>query len=441
MVYISGTYDIGGDTGTGGIYFIELTEAGSGYTSPPTVTFSNPTSGGRVAQAYTELGSNFIKKINITNGGTGNNNDLSVPHVVLSGGNPSQSAEIGIGPVAYEGDLNFTDSSGSLLNGIYEPYTTLSQSVFGGPVSIYSYGGVYSSQPTVSFYDGNAWLDNGDVVGTKPHLRAIMGTGLNEGKIVSVNIVRAGLGYTSPPNIVITNGGGFTADQLKNYGMVVYYSNLQQDLNRFLVANIPARDAATESDFQDLIDSGVIVVCAAGNDYYKIDIPSGQDYNNYVTVIDYPRLKAESSILTLMEGIVNLYYNRGSSPGSCPNVICVGATEVSSSEHKTDFSSTGPRIDIYAPGNYINSSTYNEGLPDPRNNTFSLCKFSGTSMASPQVAGMIACYAQNNRTINQQDALDFIVNNAEPTVQDGTGYQNLQGGTNKYAYFPGISYQ
>ena len=62
-------------------------------------------------------------------------------------------------------------------------------------------------------------------------------------------------------------------------------------------------------------------------------------------------------------------------------------------------------------------------------------------MASPQVAGMIACYAQNNRTINQQDALDFIVNNAEPTVQDGTGYQNLQGGTNKYAYFPGISYQ
>jgi hypothetical protein len=441
VIYISDGYDIGGDAGIGGVYFVELTEAGSGYTSPPTVTFSNPTSGGRVAQAYTELGSNFIKKINITNGGTGYNNDLSVPFVILSGGNPSQSADISIGPVAYAGDLNFTDSNGSLLNGIYEPYATTEQSVFEGPVSIYSYGGVYSSQPTVSFYDGNAWLDDGTVVGTKPHLRAVMGTDADEGKVVSVDIVRAGSGYTSPPNIVITDGGGFTADQLKNYGMVVYYNTFPQYLNRLFVANIPARDAATDSELQDLMDSGAIVVCAAGNDYYKIDTNSGQDYNNYVSVIDFPRLKAESSILNLNENIININYNRGSSPGSCPGVICVGATEVGSTEYKTDFSSTGPRVDVYAPGDYINSSTYTDGLPDPRNNDYCIAKFSGTSMASPQVSGMLACYAQNNRTINQLAAYNFIVDNARPTVQNGTGYQNLQGGTNKYAYFPGISYQ
>jgi len=440
LIYLSGAYNVGGDAGTGGVYFIELTEAGSGYTSPPTITFSNPATGGRVAQAHTELGSSFIKKINITNGGTGYSNDIYVPYVILSGGNPSESADISVGEVAYNGGLNLTTNSGSLLNGIYEPYVNTEQSYFGGPVSIYSNGGVYSSQPIVSFYDGNTWNDDGTVVGTKPHLRAVMGTGLNAGKIVSVDIVRAGSGYTSPPNIVITNGGGFTANQLKNYGMVVYYNNSKRDLNRLIVSSIPARDAAEDSDIQDLINSGVIVVCAAGNEYHKIDVPSGLDYNNYVSVIDLPLLKAESSILTKSEHSIIMYYNRGSSPGSCPGVICVGAAEAAATERKTDFSNTGPRVDVYAAGQYINSSTYSEGLPDPRNNSFCLAKFSGTSMASPQVAGMLACHAQNNRTINQQDALNFIINNAKPTVQDGTGYQSLQGGTNKHVYFPGISY-
>jgi hypothetical protein len=440
LIYLSSGYNIGGDAGTGGVYFIELTEAGSGYTSPPTITFSNPAPGGRVAQAHTELGSNFIKKINITNGGTGYSNDYSVPYVILSGGNPSESADISLGEVAYNGTEALTDINGSLLNGIYEPYVTTEQSYYGGPVSIYSYGGVYSSRPTVSFYDGNSWNDDGSVVGTKPHLRAVMGTGLNAGKIVSVDIVKAGSGYTSPPNIVITNGGGFTADQLKNYGMVTHYNNSKRDLNRLIVSSIPARDAAEDSDIQDLINSGVIVVCAAGNEYHKIDVPSGLDYNNYVSVIDLPLLKAESSILTKSEHSIIMYYNRGSSPGSCPGVICVGAAEAAATERKTDFSNTGPRVNVYAAGQYINSSTYSEGLPDPRNNSFCLAKFSGTSMASPQVAGMLACHAQNNRTINQQDALNFIVNNAKPTVQDGTGYQSLQGGTNKHVYFPGISY-
>jgi len=436
-----------GSPGVGQIFGIEITEAGSGYINPPTVTFSNPGPGGRVAQATVGLGSNFIKKINITNGGTGYSNNDSIPDVILSGVNYTESARIDKFLVIHNGERRYTDSNGSLLNGIYQPGMRRYQNFFGGPLYIrYSAGGNYSSSPTVSFYGGNSFPtfgpNAGTIVGTKPHVRAVMGTGSNAGKIMSIDVIKSGEGYTSPPNIVITNGGGFTEQQLSSYGVVIYYSDYLEDLNRPIMSEMPMRDSGVDSDIQDLIDSGVVVVVAAGNNYYKIDLTSGQDYDNYIQVIDTYHRRAEPSILPAeLESTIDFYYHRGSSPGSCPGVICVGASAAASTEYKTDFSSTGPRVDVYAPGQHINSSTYNDGLNDPRDSNYRLAKWSGTSMASPQVAGMIACYAQNNRTINQQDARDFIINNAKPTVQNGTNYKSLQGGTNKYAYFPGISYR
>jgi hypothetical protein len=430
----------------GQINGMEITEAGSGYINPPTVTFSNPNPGGRVAQASVELKSNFIKKINITNGGTGYIvGDLgNLPDVILSGVNCTKGAVIYKQPIIHNGELRLTDDNGTLLNGVYHTSASIWYALDG--INICFEGGDYDAQPIVSFYGGNAFDTQGPnantIVGTKPHARAVMGTGSDSGKIVSINIVKAGQGYTSPPNIVVTNGGGFTAQQLSSYGLRVYQDYRLKNLDRFILTQIPMRDAAMDSDIQDLINSGVIVVSAAGNEYYKIDSPGGLDYNNCIQIQDQAT-SGDPSIpidMRFSHPPVNIYYNRGESPGSCPGVICVGAAEAASAEYKTGWSCTGPRVDVYSPGEHINSSVYSEGLPDPRNNSFCLAKFSGTSMASPQVAGMLACYAQNNRTINQQDARNFIINNAKPTVQNGTGDQNLQGGANKYVYFPGISY-
>jgi hypothetical protein len=371
-----------------------------------------------------------------------------VPAVILSGGNPTVSAAISVGAVFDK----VANDAGSLLDGIYEPYIGWTYYPVDYPVinmrtkrEIYSRGGGnYQTQPTVSFYGGNKHLDDGTIEGTKPEAHAVLGTGANANKVASIVVDRAGSGYTSPPTVVLTNGGGFTVQQLKDYGLTVYQLNAEPWIK--LLADIPARDASTEEGITQLMASGAVVVAAAGNEYYKIDTPTGQDYNNSVKVADAPNWKADSSILNALENPVDLYYNRGSTPGAGPGVICVGAAGVGSPEYKTDFSNAGPRVDVYAPGEYINSSVYPSiefvphGVPDPRNQNYHLKKWSGTSMASPQVTGMLACYAQTNRNINQESARNFINSNSKATLIDGTGYLSLQGGTNKYAYMPNITH-
>ncbi len=124
--------------------------------------------------------------------------------------------------------------------------------------------------------------------------------------------------------------GEFTSAQLLDYGI-----NLS-------ASTVPQRYAALDADIEDCIDDGIIFVGSSGNNNFKIDTVDGLDYNNYY-----------------VEKGVEYYYHRGSSPGSHANVICVGALKSSnSSESKTFTSNAGPRVDLYAPGENIISSVY-----------------------------------------------------------------------------------
>jgi subtilisin family serine protease len=76
------------------------------------------------------------------------------------------------------------------------------------------------------------------------------------------------------------------------------------------------------------------------------------------------------------------------SPAGAPNVITVGAT--TNTDHEASFSNYGTCVDILAPGVDIYSSDYlviNQAVPK-----------SGTSMATPHVAGVVAQYLQDNPT-------------------------------------------
>lgn len=75
-----------------------------------------------------------------------------------------------------------------------------------------------------------------------------------------------------------------------------------------------------------------------------------------------------------------------SSPGSMTNAITVGASEAS--DAMSGYTNRGSCIDIFAPG----SNIYSAGNYDDA----SMMTASGTSMASPHVAGIAALYLQSN---------------------------------------------
>jgi hypothetical protein len=197
-----------------------------------------------------------------------------------------------------------------------------------------------------------------------------------------------------------------------------------------------------DAEIKSAINVGIIVVGAAGNNSHKIDVPGGLDYNNYITEGGTSR--------------VNSYYHRGATPGATTGVICVGCVAAYTQtngildEHKRNFSETGPRIDIWAPGDYIMGAYANKtyagpAVRDPRNNSYFLNKISGTSQACPQVAGVLALACQIRPWFTATTALNFIQSTAstwqlnEYYYSNSVGYGNLgllQGAPAKVLYNP-----
>ena len=171
------------------------------------------------------------------------------------------------------------------------------------------------------------------------------------------------------------------------------------------------RVAATDTDLQELIDEGVHVCIAAGNRSHKIDVNGGDDYNNNMTYNDG-------------QGFVNVFYQRGSSPYDDEAHI-VGnidsAVHASGLEQKAASSETGPGVGVYAPGTDIMSamSTTNSfgattlNNPYPADASFLINNITGTSMASPQVAGVVALWLQINPNATPAQCLAFIKQTAK----------------------------
>jgi hypothetical protein len=245
-------------------------------------------------------------------------------------------------------------------------------------------------------------------------------------KVIDISTISSvtyrGTTYTAP-------SGGFSVATLNGYGFPTY-SNTQ--------VRILYRYPAYESQLQDCINAGIIVVSAAGNYSTKIarddQSTTDPDYNN-----------------SLVTSGTTYYYNRGTFT-TVSNGIVVGALSSSYIDIKSGYSETGPRIDVWSPGSYITSSvfnntTYSGAVADARNSNYYQVKINGTSMASPQVTGLLACLLELFPTTTQADAQQYLIDHGkEGTMQDG-GYNVvnplydtglLQGAPNRtlYAYFP-----
>jgi hypothetical protein len=197
------------------------------------------------------------------------------------------------------------------------------------------------------------------------------------------------------------------------------------------VVSVPYFDTAQAADIEDAISEGIIIVGAAGNNYTRMVKPGDTDYNNIISAS--------------INGIgFNQYCHQGMTPGAAQGVICVGAATAKVNETKSHFSNCGPRVDLFAPGEYILSSVnlYGE-IADSRNTDYSLSSYSGTSMASPQVAGAIACNLQTNPNLTPQALRNYIniyskVNQLSSGSGGASDTTDLQQAPNKYLFFEPI---
>lgn len=213
-------------------------------------------------------------------------------------------------------------------------------------------------------------------------------------------------------------GRDLTQAELQARGCYCPNSNVQMDIPNFFTSR--------NADMQDAINDGIIIVASAGNDYWKTVNSSDQDYNNDCKIV-YSGFNYTWS----------LHRGTGSGAGYAP-IINVGATSNDVNEDKANFSNCGNQVDIFAAGEGIQSSLLSGGINDPRNATYQLGKYQGTSMSGPQVAGVVAILAESWPSITQSEAQAWLINNsntdqmADTATDDPMDVNSLQGAPNKY---------
>jgi subtilisin family serine protease len=100
-----------------------------------------------------------------------------------------------------------------------------------------------------------------------------------------------------------------------------------------------------------------------------------------------------------------------SSPARAANAITVGST--TTTDARSSFSNFGACLDIFAPGSGILSSYFSSDT--------ATATLSGTSMASPHVAGVAALYKQFNPGASAATTRNAIVNGSTTGVVTGAG--------------------
>ena len=102
------------------------------------------------------------------------------------------------------------------------------------------------------------------------------------------------------------------------------------------------------------------------------------------------------------------------SPAAVAEAITVGATD--RTDTRAEFSNYGSTLDLFAPGVSITSAWIGDD--------FMIATATGTSMASPHVAGVVALYLQNHRSASPAVVRSALVGNSTVGVISNPGQES-----------------
>lgn len=197
--------------------------------------------------------------------------------------------------------------------------------------------------------------------------------------------------------------GGKVYDRVRDGTFTKVHAD-RAGINSFLgILYIPQRDFGIDADAYDAWNDGILNIGAAGNDSTYCGVFNDTYwYDRVVTTSGY-----------------TMYTHRGMSPGAAgAGMINVGSIWGGSSStgwlpYRSSFSNHGPAVNIFAPGSDIMGAMSPDytgtTVADPRNSQYKLAKISGTSMASPQVAGVAACVLEQNPTFTPIQTYNYLM--------------------------------
>lgn len=276
---------------------------------------------------------------------------------------------------------------------------------------------------------------------------------------------------TSPPWYYHFRGGSATSYTSETGISWLSHMGSQGDSGRWK-SEMKTNSMTTALD--ELIDSGVIFVCAAGNSNQKQVNDGHVDFNNYIATNNTDTLE-QSSFQEFSVEVTGTTNRRGfpqqggkytKGDGTIDyKTINIGALDDdfnSSKEAKVGYSDRGEAIDCYLPADgtlaanvkYTPEGDYPSTYPGFTYNSGSGAGvaedtgFGGTSAACPVAAGFISTVLEHNRdwtyvqvkqwikSLDNQDPSDFYTGTESTTTNDSnwTDYNSLEGGEPKVLY-------
>lgn len=179
---------------------------------------------------------------------------------------------------------------------------------------------------------------------------------------------------------------------------------------------IPFNNSTYNAELQDMADTPGMVVCvSAGNRSNKSEVPSGPDYNNTINFTN----------------ATNVFYHRPGSPYS-PDTFSVGSFGYTQGSilgvdynQPSFFSERGPGVNIWAAGYWIMAASSSESSRTDytylgiTGSPHGMYLNAGTSMATPNVSGVVGQHMQTQRSLTFSEAsARILAADAKFTIYD-----------------------